>query len=181
MTSFKHLLVPNFIVLDPLFSLLPNLTFIVEEPYPSFFIKACRHRDSTDSICWDHWWKHIQSFHFVYASPQHTALYSRLDVPDCSQSATKMKAEIATFMIANPGLGCLPHYHLLDQNLITPFLLVFNNLLLPPAVGTIFQQINWKCITRTRPYSEEEMASKEGGSSAGKEHLFLPTLITPLG
>ncbi len=75
-----------------------------------------------------------------------------------------MKAEIATFMIVHTGLDCLPHYHLLDRNLITPFLLVFNNLLLPPAVDTIFQEINWKCITRTPPYSEEEMASKEGGS-----------------
>jgi hypothetical protein len=47
---------------------LGDLTFIIEEPRPSFFTPACKHKDSPLSVCWERW-KHIQCFHFVYASP----------------------------------------------------------------------------------------------------------------
>jgi hypothetical protein len=52
---------------------LGNLTFIIEEPRPSFFTPPCKHKDSPLSVCWERW-KHIQCFHFVYASPCQAAL-----------------------------------------------------------------------------------------------------------
>jgi hypothetical protein len=118
---------------------LGDLTFIIEEPRPSFFTPACKHKDSSSSVCWERW-KHIQCFHFVYTSPRQAALYSRLDVPHYSESAVKMKSVIAEFLQAHPGQDCLSHYHLPHKNAITPFLLVFN--CLPTAVDTIFTRMD---------------------------------------
>ena len=119
---------------------LADLTFIIEEPRPSFFSKDCKHRDSPISVCWDRW-RHIQTFHFVYASPRQATLYSRLDVPHFSESAHIMKSEISKFKRAYPGLVCTSVYHLSHQNSTSPFLTVFNEL--PTDVETIFQQIQY--------------------------------------
>lgn len=149
---------------------LGDLTFIIEEPRSSFFTPACKHKDSSSSVCWERW-KHIQCFHFVYASPRQAALYSRLDVPHYSESAVKMKSAIAEFVQAHPGLDCLSHHHLPHENSITPFLLVFN--CLPPAVETIYSTIDWECIART-PYSQFEQAAKESFvSTSGPPRQFL--------
>jgi hypothetical protein len=140
---------------------LGDLTFIIEEPRPSFFTPACKQKeDSPLYVCWERW-KHIQCFHFVYASPRQAALYLRLDVPHYSESAVKMKSVIAEFLQAHPGQDCISHYHLPHINSITPFLLVFNHL--PPSVDTIFTKMDWGCIART-PYSHAEQASKEFSS-----------------
>jgi hypothetical protein len=125
---------------------LGDLTFIIEEPRPSVFTPACKHKDSPLSVCWERW-KHIQCFHFVYASPRQAPLYSRLDVPHYSESAVKMKSAIAEYLQAHPGQDCISHYHLPHINSITPFLLVFNHLL--PSVDTIFPKMDWGCIPRT--------------------------------
>jgi hypothetical protein len=93
---------------------LADLTFIIQEPRPSFVTPAaCKHRDSPFTIYWE-LWIHIQCFHFVYASPhQQAELYSRLDIPHYSESAyNMMKLEIASFIKANPGLDCVLQYHL---------------------------------------------------------------------
>ena len=147
---------------------LADLTFIIEEPRPSFFSKDCKHRDSPISVCWDRW-RHIQTFHFVYASPRQATLYSRLDVPHYSESAHIMKSEISKFKRAYPGLDCISVYHLSHQNLTSPFLTVFNEL--PTDVETIFQQIHWEAVVQTR-HSEEKISSKAGASSTGHERQF---------
>jgi hypothetical protein len=120
---------------------LGDLTFIIEEPRPSFFTSACKHKDSPLSVFWERW-KHIQCFYFVYASLRQAALYSRLDVPHYSESTVKMKSAIIEFLQAHPGQDCISHYHLPHINSITPFLLVFNHL--PPSVDTI--NIDLGCI-----------------------------------
>ncbi len=120
-------------------------------------------------MCWDRW-HHIQTFHFVYASPRQATLYSRLDVPHYSESAHIMKSEITKFKRAYPGLDCISVYHLSHQNLTSPFLTVFNEL--PTDVETIFQQIHWEAVVQT-PHSEDQMSSKAGGSSTGHERQFL--------
>jgi hypothetical protein len=149
---------------------LGDLTFIIKEPRPSFFTPACKHKDSSLSVCWERW-KHIQCFHFVYASPRQATIYSRLNVPHYSKSAVKMKSAIAEFLQAHPGQDCISHYHLPHINSITPFLLVFNHL--PPSVDTIFRKIDWGCIART-PYSHVEQASKESSlSTSGQPRQFL--------
>ena len=146
---------------------LADLTFIIEEPRPSFFTTACKHRDSPHSICRDRW-KHIQCFHFVYASPRQAVLYSRLDVPHYSESARRMKLEIDSFMTDNPGLDCILRHHLPDRNSATSFLTVFN--VLPPAVDLIFTEIKWDVIAQT-PYSV--LSSKVDESSVGQQRQFL--------
>jgi hypothetical protein len=149
---------------------LGDLTFIIEEPWSSFFTPACKHKDSPLSVCWERW-KHIQCFHFVYASPCQAALYSRLDVPHYSESAVKMKSAIAGFLQAHPGQDCISHYHLPHINSITPFLLVFNHL--PPSVDTIFTKMDWGCIAKM-PYSHVNQASKESSlSTSGQPRQFL--------
>lgn len=114
---------------------------------------------------------HTQCFHFMYASPRQASLYSRLNVPHYLESASAMmKLKITSSMKANPELNCVLQYHLPDQNLTTPFLLVFNHL--PPAVYKIFQKVDWECIART-PLSEVEKVLKKGGSStAGQQCQF---------
>jgi hypothetical protein len=149
---------------------LGDLTFIIEEPQPSFFTPACKHKDSSLSVCWERW-KHIQCFHFVYTSPRQAAIYSRLDVPHYSESAVKMKSAIAEFLQAHPGQDCLSHCHLPHKNSITPFPLFFN--CLPPSVDTIFTKMDRECIART-PYSQAEQASKESSlSTPGQLRQFL--------
>jgi hypothetical protein len=154
---------------------LGDLTFIIEEPRPSSFTPPCKHnKDSSSSVCWERW-KHIQCFHFVYASPHQAALYSRLDVPHYSESAVKMKPRIAEFLQAHPGQDCLSHYHFPHKNSLTPFLLVFN--CLPSSVDTIFTKRNWECIART-PNSQAEQASKESSlSTLGQPRQFLVTRV----
>jgi hypothetical protein len=87
---------------------LGDLTFIIEEPWPSFFTPACKHKDSLLSVCWERW-KHIQCFHFVYASPRQAALYSQPHVPHDSENTVKMKSAIAKFLQAHPGQDCISH------------------------------------------------------------------------
>jgi hypothetical protein len=143
---------------------------IFEEPRPSFFTPACKHKDSPLSACWERW-KHIQCFNFVYASPYQAALYSRLDVPHYLESAVKMKSAIAEFLQAHPIQDCISHYHLPHINYVTPFLLVLNHL--PPSVDTIFTKMDWGCIART-PYYHVEQASKESSlSTSGQPRQFL--------
>jgi hypothetical protein len=149
---------------------LDDLTFIIEERRPSFFTPACKHKDSPLYVCWERW-KHIQCFHFVYATPHQAALYLRPDVPLYSESAVKMKSAIAEFLQAHPSQDCISHYHLPHINSITPFLLVFNHLL--PSVDTIFTKMDWGCIART-PYSHAKQASKESSlSTSGQPRQFL--------
>ena len=154
---------------SPAATKLSDLVFIIEEPRPSFFSKACKYRDSTDSVCWARW-EHIQCFHFVYASHHQAALYSRLDVPHYSEVGTFMKAQISKFMDAHPGLDCGSLYHLPDRNSITPFLIVLN--VLPAPLDSLFDELDWTKIAQT-PYSQDEMASKESGVSVGQERHFL--------
>jgi hypothetical protein len=149
---------------------LGDITFIMKELRPSFFTPAWKYKDSSLSVWWE-CWKHIQCFHFVYASPRQAALYSRLDVPHYSKSAVKMKSAIAEFLQAHPGQDCISHYHLPHIVSITPFLLVFNHL--PPSVDTIFTKMDWGCIART-PYSHVEQASKESSlSTSGQPRQFM--------
>jgi hypothetical protein len=152
---------------------LSDLVFIIEEPRPSFFSKACKHRDSSVSICWERW-VHIQCFHFVYASHHQAALYSRLDVPHYSEVGTFMIEQISKFKDAHPGLDCGSQYYLPDQNSVTPFLLVFNDL--PTPLKEMFEELDWEIIAQT-PYSHDEMASKDRGPSAGQDHqICMPTM-----
>jgi hypothetical protein len=149
---------------------LGDFSFIIEEPRPSFFTPACKHKDSPLSVCWERW-KHIQCFHFVYAAPHQAALYSRLDAPHCSESAAKMKSAIAEFLQAHPGQDCISHYHPPHINSITPSLLVFDRL--PPSVDAIFTKMDWECIARP-PYSHVQQASKESSlSTSGQPCQFM--------
>jgi hypothetical protein len=108
----------------------------------------------------------------MYASSRQATLYSRLDTPHYSESAIKMKSEIAEFLQAHPGHDCLSTlYRLPDQNSITPFLLVLNCLL--SSVDTIFTEIDWECIAKM-PYSEVEQATQEATLlTPGQQRQFL--------
>jgi hypothetical protein len=106
---------------DPNFSAALSLGDLTR---PSFFTPACKHKGTSSSVCWKRW-KHIQCFHFVYASPRQAALYSRPDVPHYSESAIKMKSVIAEFLPAHRGQDYLSHYHLPHKNSITNFFTCF--------------------------------------------------------
>jgi hypothetical protein len=156
---------------------LGDLTFIIEEPRPSFFTPACKHKDSPLSVYWERW-KHIQCFHFVYASPRQAALYSRLDVPHYSESAVKMKSAIAEFLQAHPGQDCISHYHLPHINSITPFLLVFNHL---PLIQYLQKWVGDASLERHTPMSSRPLRNLLCPRRVSHASFCLLILVTLLG